>query len=1610
MANRYGSGKEDFDAEAAALKRLRTARQELVAKEDAYQRSLAATEGLESKASRASEVRNRVKREGAEVAKREQAVSKVSTSGTNVDTAAIERNTAARRRNAALREKTLREKGAAPAPVGRDVIRHPTLYGKGAASAVDYTDLERRASTRVVTRQPVGERGAAGRYGGGNAAYDARFEKASANRATAAEAAASKLVAAEAKITAALEREAAAQRAASVAAREHALAVSQEQLADIRASQGRVDSMLNRQALAQRKATAATQASGVAYGSVSNAIRRHGALTTEFIAATARGESTLKELGNQSLATVGKFAGWTAAASAVYGAVGAIGKLKEGALAASSGVSELNRYVSPGGQLPGGASEEKKRFGELAQKYNLPVSVVTEAVAGQAKVFGGDLPKAFKAAETALAAVKVGELSAADATLSLTAIVNGFKLGANDLGGVLDSVNQAQQRFGGNTGDLVKGVGKAGGAFRNAGGDYKQLIALLVAGSRTTGATAENVATAIQRSVSSSLTKAGQERLKAVGIEPEGKSFPEIFAAAAKRVKGASPQEADRIARSLVPAGGQFTRILVPLLQNKDLVDKVFKEVSQNQKGSTDRELKAVLGKASEQIKAVGVNLEALGASIASSGALEPLGLMLKTLNLVLTTTNNLVKIFNLLPAPIRKSVTALAEIAGAIALLRRLGGADRFAGGALGFLANPDKRLKSYATKGLRDVSGQAKEELESASKRQFRAALVAESAETQARTYTTSPQFRRAQGLHEEHPERIAANAHAEELDQAQRSAVAKRELLARETQALTEAVKVHTEQLAVIEGATTRNIRERLSALQIAIPASLEVQNLEGIRRAPPGIGAGRAVSGAPVSALGGAEATRGAYSSLISAGQARDAQLATMARETNRLGYSGRGTVRAAGALKAAAGSAVGFLGRAASSLRGAGTGLKNLVAGFGLLDGVIIAFIAGQALKGYLEKKGQQITKAIDSSGREESESIRRLNQTLARNAGKPIPLQTGAGLASQIDKDAKQRQAGVISQAEFDRRRKVHAIELQHLYSHVVNLPGDASREQQKAAAEADIADQRRAQLAASNAARIASPKDFAKSLVGKTREDLDTIATATATQVGPGGKGLRQATQIYQAQVDVLGGSADPKDIAALDAARNNYFSLLQSNADKEIKSGLRSAGSESARSSVFAQQVSQIHRLGSLRQRAFASTQKAVTSARDDRDQAASASTANPGDKKLGEEAERTAKRYLNLRLRLNKLKQDLKETEARTREILQQIQDESYDDRSTGRDINAAYDKSLTRDPVAKGAVDVRRAAAQVQDATRTYGANSRKTKEAMTALNEAKTAQQDTVKQDANDTARLLGELAVARSGGDAVASAEAARSAARRVISSANTKDERLQGLIDLANANNELEQALRDREVARLDLLESKTTDPVQQSRIELQKAKAALKGTKGTARTQGQAAVNRARQAVRDASLSEKEGDIDFERSLGRISVQDAVDRYQSLLAIKNLTKQQKRDIQQKIHDLQSEAKSEASGFDLDVSGLKLPTVYDVRRSLDPIRQQYAANAKRRAAESGSGPGGNVLRLADYRGGDATQNIVINVTGGDPDAVYTAIDRALKTNVRAAVRARGRR
>jgi hypothetical protein len=111
-------------------------------------------------------------------------------------------------------------------------------------------------------------------------------------------------------------------------------------------------------------------------------IRRHGALTTEFFQEAARGTVTIRELGFQTAATIGKFSGWLGAGAAIFGVLGAVQNLAAGALDASGGVNDLQRVLNNVD-----ASKLRGQFRDLSQHFNVPIKDAADAVYQMGKVF-----------------------------------------------------------------------------------------------------------------------------------------------------------------------------------------------------------------------------------------------------------------------------------------------------------------------------------------------------------------------------------------------------------------------------------------------------------------------------------------------------------------------------------------------------------------------------------------------------------------------------------------------------------------------------------------------------------------------------------------------------------------------------------------------------------------------------------------------------------------------------------------------------------------------------------------------------------------------------------------------------------------------------------------------------------------------------------------------------------------------------------------------------------------------------------------------------------------------------------------------------------------------
>jgi TP901 family phage tail tape measure protein len=1875
---RYGSGSEDFEAEAARLKALAEKRAALVAREGLYQRELEATGAAEDKSVRRTQVRRRARREAQEVVEREVQVSGKSAKAIDADTNAIQRNTEARRRNAEVAKRQAvdvsRALRGANDPLFSRAQAQPTIAAQGRALGVGGTRAKNIQEaltagftpssgyakpagpiTRLQGLQVAAERAEA-EYAAATRHLTNTRRRASATDADRLAAAERREAARTSREAARIELESAKQRQASsadasaadreVARSDRARAASTalirhpelfgrgstvegssggdystlqprgrpgviseggpghgggrsgfaQEAAGINAvttAQGRaataanayrqaldpdvrerVDALYKRNARSAELEAARTNAvaqanrnAGASFSTVSQAMHRHGALTSEFILAAARGETTLRELGNQAVVTAGKFGGWTLAASALYGAARAIGQVGTGAIKSSAGVKQLQRVI------PNAPNDETQAaFTQLSKQFNVPIDTASDAVYRMGQRFH-NLPDAVKAAQASLYSFKTGEVDVATSTENLIAIVNGFGLGADDLSRVYDQINQAQNTFGIRIGDTEAGLAKAAGTYRNAGGDLNYLLAVMTAIGRATNRSGQEIGTGIARGVNEIRKPINQEKLRSQGVEADPQNFQKTLQSALQAAKrdGADLQ---KIASGLF--GNQYARLIAPVLKDQTTLNQALQDTSPAaSQGSAQRELAKVLSQVDEKIQAIGNSLQRLGAALGRAGVFTPIGAALNLLLGVLNTTNSIIEAFDKLPAPIRQSLVLLGEMALAIRLIRRFGGGERLAGGPLGFLSSPDQALKVRATKGLRGFRDESFNIQESAGAAHVRARFAADQANIEANRLRRSLQADERSGkVIPYSPTHInrgveVAKADARAADLSSRAAVAEREL---ESARLISARA--TKQLTEVEALRAAQVPAYLRKQNVAVPRELDAPNTRGVGTVADDFGEGpqgRLFDPSKINQLNDPKA-------LSRRGKALERSLNKLGADmiAGTQGLTGMGTAagnlvqRSAPTFARGLSAAERGLERIRSVPGRLGPGIRNFAAALGPLDVAIFGYLAGSAISnmanglqkdlddaerflhdyrgqsreanrkldiqanrlkegqtgtqyrhdsltqlnqffnpvellghtipnaikdGYESPAARRARVGLESAQEQQNLRLRRENQTNANQRGVARPQLIYSDLIRDIDKDARARSDGIISQREFDKRMGRRAIEAKTLFE-----PSEQHL--------------REVAIALAAAGRVGSRGGYRAALRGLDEKGLTAEIEASTTNIQTFGANARNMDRLrsgYDEAVRRWAGRAGPKSIASLAKAREAYFKGVEESVQTELQDALRNAPSEGARQDAYGAAAGTYRKaIAQSRQRV---RQAQARLARAEREFASAQPGAvdgpipggRGGDHNLqGDPIARRStvdqdrQRIQQLKASRTRLRSELAAAERRLQRDLEELRDTAYDDRQAGRQINLALANARTGDPGRQAANAIKTARSQLADATRHYGTSSRQYRQALTELFNAQQQQAQSIlanveannalmvaragtdpinsaraqvnaarntanavskdkfsspadktnaqanlinaqnaladaqRQQAQEIASLLGQIEQARAKGDPVRSAQIAKRLAERAKRAARNPTERLQAILDFINANNDLEDAVQDREQARYEFLASQTTDPVKKAAIDVSAARRAVANAKkGTAEWyRAKAKYNEARQAQIEANISDSRDDIEFDLEFNKITRDQAIKQLEALLKTKGLSKATRRDIQRRIKALKDEGEQQASGFDLDVGNIKLPTVYDVRRAFDPIRkavkanhdavkqQQRAINQTAVTGADGSalpvGIGNEITNTLTQRADtiaqiEATINIYPQEHGAEA-AVYKALDTALGTKIRAKMRTQGHR
>lgn len=494
----------------------------------------------------------------------------------------------------------------------------------------------------------------------------------------------------------------------------------------VRTANAAADAM-GRYADVESRAAGATRLASAEFGTADRSMYKHGALTTEFIQAAYRGEVTMRDLGNQVALTVGKFAGWTVAASAVYGVVRAISTLGNGALASNSAVAELQRYI---GGLDTDRAREQLRG--LSEDLNVDMDTAAKQFAAAARLTGRiqDPREAQDAAasiaHTTLLLSRVGDIEPDDAMKFTQALQVGFRLSADELKLLVDQMNELQNKMNIPLDVSSGALSRAAGTWRAAGGSAENLLALTAAGRRGTGFSGEILGTTFSRAATLIGRPSNRAQLQGFGIDPD-QTIDQIMEQAMRLVETRQVSGRDVIRLGTALSSPQLAgRGVVAALQNTAEYRRAQKlEDPGTAAGSAEKELNQMLKSWREQIVQVANGLRQLGGALEQSGLLAPLAIMLKTLNGIADVVQFLIGGFNdILPPGLRQGVALLLEAAAAMAVLRRLG-AFRAEGALarnfpqLASLEKPENQVKGLAVRGARDQVEAAEAAREGATRR---------------------------------------------------------------------------------------------------------------------------------------------------------------------------------------------------------------------------------------------------------------------------------------------------------------------------------------------------------------------------------------------------------------------------------------------------------------------------------------------------------------------------------------------------------------------------------------------------------------------------------------------------------------------------------------------------------------------------------------------------------------------------------------------------------------------------------------------------------------------------------------------------------------------------
>ena len=241
-----------------------------------------------------------------------------------------------------------------------------------------------------------------------------------------------------------------------------------------------------------------------------------GSSLREISSQIAEASNAMEQFGRQSGLAAKRFAAFTITAGAIIQFTSSVKQAISSAIEFDREIIRLTQVSNDSAADVGKIGSEVSR---LATSYGVSSKelINTAVTLKQANLTLKETKDALEALAQSALAPSFDNLK--DTTEGAIAIMNQFNISSRELGGALGAVNSVAAEFAVEAQDLIEGVRKAGGAFRSAGGDLNEFLALFTSVRQTTRESAESIGTGLRTIFTRIQRNDTVEALKEIGVQ-----------------------------------------------------------------------------------------------------------------------------------------------------------------------------------------------------------------------------------------------------------------------------------------------------------------------------------------------------------------------------------------------------------------------------------------------------------------------------------------------------------------------------------------------------------------------------------------------------------------------------------------------------------------------------------------------------------------------------------------------------------------------------------------------------------------------------------------------------------------------------------------------------------------------------------------------------------------------------------------------------------------------------------------------------------------------------------------------------------------------------------